>query len=62
MPNPAASMTAYRSVRMARSGLPAPIFCAPSAETVESIEDGIRNRKPITFSTIPTAAAAFSPR
>ena len=61
-PNPTASITAYCSVCIARSGLSAPMFCAPSAETVESIEEGIKNRKLITFSTIPTAAASFSPR
>ena len=42
--------------------MPAPIFCAPSADTVESIEDGTRKRKLIIFSTIPTAAAVSSPR
>jgi hypothetical protein len=42
--------------------LPAPIFCAPSAETVESIDDGMRKRKPMIFSTMPTAAASVRPR
>ena len=32
------------------------------AETVERSEDGTRNRIPISFSTIPTAAASFNPR
>ena len=30
---------------MARSGFPAPIFCAPRAETVDSMEDGIKEEK-----------------
>ena len=38
------------------------MFCAPSAETVESMEDGTKNRKLMTFSTMPTAAASVSPR
>ena len=62
MPNPAASIIAYCIVSTALSGLPAPMFCAPSAETVDSIDDGIRKRKLIIFSTIPTAAASFNPR
>ena len=37
------------------------MFCAPNADTVESIEDGTRNRKLMIFSTIPTAAATLSP-
>ena len=40
----------------------APIFCAPSAETVESMENGIRNRKLMIFSTMSTAAASARPR
>jgi len=38
------------------------MFCAPKAETVESIDDGIKNKKPMIFSTMPTAAASVSPR
>ena len=53
---------AYFSVFDARSCLPAPIFCAASAETVASIEDGTMKSALITFSTIPTAAASFKPR
>ena len=49
-------------VRLARAGLSAPIFCAPSAETVESIDEGTRNTKLMIFSTIPTAAASVRPR
>ena len=33
-----------------------------NVKTVDSIEDGTRNKKLIIFSTIPTAAASFSPR
>ncbi len=40
----------------------APMFCAPSAETVESMEEGTRNRKLMIFSTMPTVAASFNPR
>ena len=54
--------TAYRSVCAARSCLPAPTFCAASADTVDSMEDGTRNTKLMTFSTMPTAAASFRPR
>ena len=61
-PKPAASATAYHRVCVARPGFPAPMFGAPRAETVESMEDGIRNRKLMTFSTMPTAAASLSPR
>ncbi len=52
---------AYFKVNVALSCFSAPIFCAQRAETVESIEDGTRNKTPITFSTIPTAAASESP-
>ena len=38
----------------------APMFCAPSAETVESMEEGIKNRKLMIFSTMPTAADSLS--
>lgn len=48
---------AQNRVCFARSGFPAPRFCAPSAETADSIDDGTRNRKPMIFSTIPTAAS-----
>jgi len=34
----------------------------PEVDVVESMEDGIRNRKLMIFSTIPTAAAASRPR
>ncbi len=61
-PNPTAIIAAYFSVCAALSGLPAPIFCAPSADTVESIEDGTRKRKLMIFSTMPTAAASLKPR
>ena len=46
---------AQNRVCFARSGFPAPRSCAPSAETADSIDDGTRNRKPMIFSTIPTA-------
>ena len=52
----------YYSVRTARSGFPAPIFCAPRTDTADSMEDGTRNKKLMIFSTIPTAAASLSPR
>ena len=55
-------MIAYFKVSTALSGFPAPKFCAPSAETVESIDDGMRKRKPMIFSTMPTAAASVRPR
>ena len=54
-PNPQARPMAQNRVCFARSGFPAPRFCAPSAETADSIDDGTRNRKPMIFSTIPTA-------
>ena len=38
------------------------MFCAPSAETAESMEDGSRNMKLMIFSTMPTAAASVSTR
>ena len=38
------------------------MFCAPSAETVESMDEGTRNTKLMNFSTMPTAAASVSPR
>ncbi len=56
------SMAAYRRVSTARRGFPAPMFCAPSADTVDSMEDGTRNRKLMIFSTMPTAAESFRPR
>ena len=62
MPKPAAMAIAYHSVFFARSGFPAPRFCAPSADTVESIDEGTRNRKHIIFSTMPTAAESVRPR
>ena len=34
---------------MARLYFPAPIFCAPNAETAESVEDGTRKKKLITL-------------
>ena len=49
-------------VALARSGFPAPMFWAPRADTVESMEEGTRNKKPIIFSTMPTAAASVRPR
>ena len=55
-------MMAYRRVWRARSGLPAPMFWAPSADTVDSMDDGTRNRKLMIFSTMPTAAASVRPR
>lgn len=55
-------IVAYLSVALARSGLPAPRFWAEITETVESSDDGTRNNIPISFSTIPTAAASSSPR
>ena len=54
-PNPQARPMAQNRVCFARSGFPAPRLCAPSAETADSIDDGTRNRKPMIFSTIPTA-------
>ena len=47
---------------VARSILPAPMFCAETADTVASMDDGTRNNALITFSTTPTAAASFRPR
>ena len=38
------------------------MFCAPMADTVESIDDRTRNRKLMSFSTMPTAAESVSPR
>ena len=52
---------AYFKVAAARSGFPAPTFWAPKADTVDNMEDGTKNRKLITFSTIPTAAASVRP-
>ena len=62
MPYATVIAVAYLSVRTARSGLPAPMFCADIAETVASMEDGTRNSMLITFSTTPTAAASLRPR
>ena len=42
--------------------MPAPAFWAARADTVDSMEDGTRNTKLMTFSTMPTAAASFRPR
>ena len=42
--------------------MPAPTFWAPSADTVDSIEDGTRKMKLMIFSTMPTAAASVRPR
>ena len=61
-PKPNATAMAYHSVCSARRGLPAPMHCAPSADTVESMDDGTRNRKLMIFSTMPTAAASVRPR
>ena len=60
-PNPPAIQMAYFKVAAARSGFPAPTFWAPKADTVDNMEDGTKNRKLITFSTIPTAAASVRP-
>ena len=38
------------------------MFCAPSTETVESIDEGTRKMKLMIFSTMPTAAASVRPR
>ena len=38
------------------------LFCAETADTVASMDDGTRNNALITFSTTPTAAASFRPR
>ena len=54
--------SAYLSICSARSCFPAPIFCAASADTVASIDDGTMKIKLIIFSTTPTAAASFTPR
>ena len=59
---PTVIAVAYRSVFVARSILPAPMFCAETADTVASMDDGTRNNALITFSTTPTAAASFRPR
>ena len=40
---------AYHRVCTARSGFPAPMFCAPSAETVDSMDDGTRNTNEMNF-------------
>ena len=61
-PKETESRIAYRRVFSARSGFPAPIFCAPNADTDDSIDDGTKNRKLMSFSTMPTAAASFRPR
>ena len=61
-PYPTVIHNTYRNVRRARSCLPAPIFCDASADIVDNIEDGTKNRIPMIFSTIPTAAASFNPR
>ena len=55
-------ISTYFNVSFARSCFPAPIFCATSAEIVDIIDDGTRNKILIIFSTIPTAAASVSPR
>lgn len=55
------SIAVYK-VFAALSCLSAPIFCAASADTVASMEDGTINAALINFSTIPTAAAGFKPR
>ncbi len=60
-PNITVIITAYFSVLSALSYFLAPIFWADSADTVDSKDDGTRNRMPIIFSTIPTAAASLSP-
>ena len=38
------------------------MHCAPRADTVESMDDGTRNKKLMIFSTMPTAAASVRPR
>ena len=38
------------------------MFWAPSADTVDSMDDGTRKRKLMIFSTMPTAAASVRPR
>ena len=52
---------AYFRVDTALCGFPAPIFCAPIADTADSIDEGTKNTKPIIFSTMPTAAASVRP-
>ena len=52
---------AYFNVCTARFGFFAPIFWAPSAETVDNMDEGIKNKKLMIFSTITTAAASFNP-
>ena len=54
-------IVAYFRVCDARSCFPAPIFCAESAETVASMDEGMIKIALIIFSTIPTAAASFRP-
>ena len=61
-PKPNATAMAYHSVCSARRGLSAPMHCAPRADTVESMDDGTRNKKLMIFSTMPTAAASVRPR
>ena len=61
VPNPTAIAMAHIRVFLARSGFPAPKFCAAKDETAASIEEGIKKNIPITFSTIPTAAASAKP-
>ena len=61
-PKPTPMAMAYRRILSTRSYLPAPMFWAPSADTVESMELGTRKRKLMIFSTMPTAAASVRPR
>ena len=61
VPNPTAIAIEYFIVFLALSGFFAPMFCAAIAETVASIAEGTMNSSPMNFSTIPTAAASFSP-
>ena len=60
-PNPPAMQIAYFKAATACCGFPAPTFWAPKADTVESMDEGTKNKKLITFSTIPTAAASVRP-
>ena len=60
-PNNTVMAVAYFNICPALSCFFAPIFWADSADTADSIEDGTRKSIPISFSTIPTAAASFNP-
>ena len=61
VPNTTVIRIPIQRVCRARSCFPAPAFCAESTETADSMQDGTKNKMPIIFSTMPTAAALFNP-